>query len=147
MAFHGPVRVKSPRPFFFFFFCSIPALAALVIKFGCLQQWAPKWEWSTLNLSSSIHYHDNWQTVQRIIQIHADLLNLNKVERQSVSGFAEQFSLLGFVPLEQVQAVSDWHNTHWPNCYWLFCPLILTIYPGLILFLSVSVLSLSHYTT
>lgn len=41
----------------------------------------------------------------RIIQIHADPLNLNKVERQSGSGSIEQFSRLGFVPVEQEQAV------------------------------------------
>lgn len=80
-------------------------LAAPVIKFACFRQWAAKWEWLAMNLSSSIHYHDNWQTVPRIIQIHADPLNLNKVERQSGSSSAEQISHLGFVPLEQEQAV------------------------------------------
>lgn len=103
--------LRSDHSFFSNHGCGPPILsyldplAALVITFGRLQQWAAKWEWLALNLSSSIHYHDNWQTMLRIIQIHADPLNLNKVERQSGSGSTEQFSRLGFVPVEQEQAV------------------------------------------
>lgn len=65
-------------------------LAALVLKFGHLWQWAAKWEQLALNLSCFIHYHDKWQTTPRTTQIHVDPLNLNKVERQSGCGSTKQ---------------------------------------------------------
>lgn len=113
---------------------NLDLLAALVTKFGRLRHCAANWEWLALNLSSSIHYSDNWQTALRIIQIHADPLNLNKVERQSGSAATEQlpssFHLWGLSPKNKNKLL-DWHNTHSPNCYWLFCPPIFNNLPSL----------------